>query len=159
MKTTIITLIAIVAMAINSNAQPTTKLTAVYRWNHGNDWVEAREDEESNMIKFGYINKTFVCYLFSEPQTGTVPINRWNNAKTGDWATVPENASNDMQRFGYVSKILLGYAYSSRKPNTSAIYRWELPSTGDWVTVPASQSEKMLEFGYTHKTFVAFTPR
>jgi hypothetical protein len=135
-----------------------SKIISIYRWNHGNDWVDAREDEEANMVKFGYKNQTFVCKLYAEPKEGTVPINRWLNAKTGDWVSVPEAASEDMQRFGYTSKILLGYGYQTKKPNTYAIYRWELPSTGDWVTVPAFESDKMLEFGYTHKTFVAFTP-
>jgi hypothetical protein len=139
-------------------AQDGSQKIAIYRWNHGKDWVEARENEEANMIKFGYKNKTFVCNLFADPQVGTIPINRWLNAKTGDWVSVPESSSEDMQRFGYTSKILLGYGYALKRNNTYAIYRWELPSTGDWVTVPAFESEKMLEFGYTHKTFVAFTP-
>ncbi len=157
MKNVIISILAIFSFQA-AFAQKSPKKVAIYRWNHGKDWVDAREVEESNMIKFGYENKTFVCYLFADPQVGTVPVNRWLNAKTGDWVSVPESASEDMQRFGYTSKILLGYAYASKKANTSAIYRWELPSTGDWVTVPASQSDKMLEFGYTHKTLVAFAP-
>jgi hypothetical protein len=155
----IILLLLVIHFGKSIFAQDSPKKIAIYRWNHGDDWVEAKESEEAKMVKFGYINKTYVCSLFADPQVGTVPINRWLNSKTGDWATVPESASDDMQRFGYTSKILLGYGYDMRKPNTLTIYRWELPSTGDWVTVPADQSDKMLEFGYTHKTFVAFTPR
>ena len=145
-------------LASSVYAQSDAGIISIYRWNYGNDWVDAKEDEAANMIKFGYKNQTFVCKLFAEPKEGTIPISRWLNAKTGDWVSVAESASADMQRFGYTSKVLLGYAYPNKRPNSYAIYRWELPSTGDWVTVPGFETDKMLEFGYTHKTFVAFTP-
>ncbi|MBK9509944.1 MAG: hypothetical protein IPO04_11000 [Cytophagaceae bacterium] len=110
MKKIILSLL-IILICVSIYAQNGSRKIAIYRWNHGNDWVDARENEEANMKKFGYINKTYVCNLFADPQVGTIPINRWLNSKTGDWVSVAESSSEDMQRFGYTSKILLGYGY------------------------------------------------
>jgi hypothetical protein len=155
---TLYVLLTLLAAGMTTAAQSQEKI-AIYRWNHGNDWVEARDDEGEKMAGFGYKNKTFVCYLYQYPQEGTVAINRWHFQKTDDWVTVREDESSNMERFGYNSKILLGYAYPSPRRNTTPINRWNLVATGDWVTVPESASNSMQTFGYTNKTLVAYTPQ
>jgi hypothetical protein len=155
---TILTMIIALSLSLSAYSQNAQKV-AIYRWNINKDWVEARQEEGETLAGYGYKNKTFVCYLFREPQEGTVAINRWNLASTGDWVSVPESASADMERFGYTSKILLGYAYPSPKANTVAINRWYLDRDKDWVTVPESASPNMQRFGYINKTLVAYTPR
>ena len=151
-------LVAIVLMACLPYLSYGQEKIAIYRWSHGNDWVEARADEQANFEKWGYGNKTLVGYLFKEPVDGSVAISRWVNLKTNDWMTVREDESTATEGKGYTSKVLLGYAYPTPRSNTMPINRWLLPATGDWVTVPESASADMQKWGYTNKTLVAYTP-
>ena len=146
-------LVALPAVAIAQDK------VAIYRWNLGNDWVEARADDEAGMLNAGYTHRTFVGYLFREPVEGTVAINRWHFVKTDDWVTVREDESSSMVRFGYTDKVLLGYAYATPRSNTVPLNRWNLIKTGDWVTVPETASADMQRFGYTNKTLVAYAPK
>ncbi len=155
---TITTLIIALSMSLSAYCQNTEKV-AIYRWYINKDWVDARDDEGEKLVGWGYKNKTFVCYLFKEPQNGTVAINRWNLVSSGDWVTVPESASADMERFGYTSKILLGYAYPVPRANTVAINRWFLERDQDWASSPESASADVQRFGYINKTLIAYTPR
>lgn len=155
---TILKTITFLYFSLSAYCQNSEK-TAIYRWNIKKDWVEARADEGETLAGYGYKNKTFVCFLFKEPQEGTIAINRWNLSSTGDWVSVPESASADMEKFGYTSKILLGYAYPTPKANTVAISRWYLERDKDWVTVPENASADMQRFGYINKTLVAYTPK
>ena len=91
---TILTIIIALSMSLSAYSQSTEKV-AIYRWNYGDDWVDARDDEGEKVAGYGYKNKTFVCYLFKEPQAGTVAINRWNFDK--DWATATEDESAKLQ--------------------------------------------------------------
>ena len=135
------------------------KKIAIYRWNHGNDWADAREDETPNMEKWGYINKTFVCYLYTEPMNGTIGISRWLLPSPEDWVTAREDESDNLNKWGYKSKILLGYVFQNPRSNTMPISRWNLEKTGDWVTVPETSSAKMQEFGYVSKVLIGYTPK
>jgi hypothetical protein len=152
--------ILIFLLGISSTAMAQQKV-AIFRWYHNGDtdWVDARANEEENLLKWGYTNRTFVCYLFKEPQDGTVAITRWTLLRDKDWVSVPGTSDASMQQFGYESPIILGYAYPSPRANTIPTYRLYLERDKDWVTAPESSSSAVQGYGYINKTLVAYTPK
>ena len=100
-----------------------TNMVAVYRWwnSTDKDWVDFREGSPSDatLASWGYSDKKFQYYAYSNSATGRVAVNRWWNNSDKDWITLRQDEISDstLTSWGYTNKTLIAYAYSSQSPS------------------------------------------
>jgi hypothetical protein len=140
----------------NYQAQPTPQfyaylignddMVAVYRWwqPDDRDWVTISEGSVSDdqMVRWGYVNKTFQYYAWRSQQPGTLPVYRWWQPSDRDWVTLVDGEISDERliAWGYAKyPVPLFYATPAR-PTTSGYFQLSAPQTAltqsGWDTEP-----------------------
>jgi hypothetical protein len=125
-------------------------LTAVYRFYNaktGDHFYTASKQEQvivANTSKSGYASEGIAFYAYSTQITGTLPVYRFYDAKTGDHLyTTSETEKTSLlgATSGYKYESIAFYAYATQVSPTLPVYRLYNSTTGDHLYT-ASLSER-----------------
>ena len=151
-----------------STPTPTTAVDspaiAVYRWFNAVelDWVTIPEGVQADSVwnSWGYANKTFLFYAWTQPFKNSVAVYRWYHPGDKDWVTIPDGSIDDavVISYGYQNKTFLFYASTEPIEGSVAVNRWFNPDAKDWVDIAKGSitPKALTSHGYQDKTFLFY---
>ena len=156
----ILSVVIVMISSTSSSFAQSEETVNVFRWRDAvhNLYVTATESgyDDSQLIKEGCTNKTFIFKAFCDPGPDRVAVYNWYNAFTWSHLCIAENEYSDsiMREIGYSQKRFQFYALTKSDQNTISVYRWLMPHGLTWITVPEyANTDGYFKKGYRRKTY------